>query len=130
LNFLTRGRHFRYSHGESAAEAPFIMTRSKVQALFWISTVLAGLSVILVISNGILFLVNQEAQAAINRRQQFINQSAQLGRVNEALVRALATSAANNKDDQLRDLLAQHGITFQVNPAQPDLAPVPPNGKK
>jgi hypothetical protein len=95
------------------------MTRTKAQALFWISTALAGLSVILVVSNGILFLVNQEAQAAINRRQQFINQSTQLGRLNEALVRALATSAANNKDGQLRDLLAQHGITFQVNPPQP-----------
>jgi hypothetical protein len=141
LNFLTWGRHFRYSHDESAAEAAFIMTRSKAQALFWMTTVLAGLSVILVISNGILFLVNQEAQAAINRRQQFINQSAQLGRVNEALVRALATSAANNKDDQLRDLLAQHGITFQVNPAQPGPAQasptesgavpaVPPSGQK
>jgi hypothetical protein len=94
------------------------MARLTEQALFWISTALAGLSVILVVSNGILFLVNQEAQATINRRQQFINQSAQLGRVNEALVRALATSAANNKDDQLRDLLAQHGITFQVNPPQ------------
>jgi len=99
------------------------MARSKEQALFWISTVLAGLSVVLVISNGILFLVNQEAQATINRRQQFINQSAQLGRVNEALVRALATSAANNKDDQLRDLLAQHGITFQVTPPEPATAP-------
>jgi hypothetical protein len=99
------------------------MTRTKAQALFWISTALAGLSVILVVSNGILFLVNQDAQAVINRRQQFINQSTQLGRLNEALVRALATTAANNKDDQLRDLLAQHGITFQINPRQPGPAP-------
>ena len=106
------------------------MANSKAQALFWISTALAGLSVILVISNGILFLVNQDAQATINRRQQFINQSVQLGRVNEALVRALATSAASNKDNQLRDLLAQHGITFQINPPQPSAAPsAPSNGK-
>jgi uncharacterized membrane protein YeiB len=101
------------------------MSRTKARALFWISTALAGLSVILVVSNGILFLVNQEAQAAVNRRQQFINQSAQLGRLNEALVRALATSAANNKDDQLRELLAQHGITFQVKPPQPGPPPGP-----
>jgi hypothetical protein len=90
--------------------------------------VLAGLSVVLVVVNGI--LVNQEGLAAINRRQQFINQSAQLGRLNEALVHALATSAANNRDDQLRDLLAQHGITFQVNPPQPNPAIAsPPSGK-
>jgi uncharacterized membrane protein YeiB len=121
---------FRYSGGESAAVVAFDMARSKARALFWISTVLAGLGVILVIGNGILFLVNQDAQAAINRRQQFINQSAQLGRLNEALVRALATNAANNKDDQLRDLLAQHGITFQVNPAEPGPAPAAPSGGK
>jgi hypothetical protein len=82
--------------------------------LFWISTVLAAVSIVLVVSNGTLYLVNQEIQAAVNQRQQFINQSVQLGRVNEALVRSLATSAASNKDDQLRDMLAQHGITFQV----------------
>ena len=35
------------------------------------------------------------------------------------------TSAANNKDDQLRELLAQHGITFQVNPPQPGPPPGP-----
>ena len=108
----------------------FDMARAKARVLFWISTVLAGLSVILVISNGLLFLVNQEAQAAVNRRQQFINQSAQLGRLNEALVRALATTAANNKDDQLRDLLAQHGITFQVNPPQPGPVPSAPSSGK
>ncbi len=108
----------------------FDMARAKARVLFWISTLLAGLSVILVISNGLLFLVNQEAQAAVNRRQQFINQSAQLGRLNEALVRALATTAANNKDDQLRELLAQHGITFQINPTQPSpAAAMPPSGK-
>src|SRR5712692_4851389 len=98
--------------------------------LFWVLTALAVLSVILVVSNGVLFLVNLDEQAVINRRQQFINQSVQLGRVNEALVRALAMSAANNKDDQLRDLLAQHGITFQVTPNQADPSRIAaPSGK-
>jgi hypothetical protein len=109
---------FRYSRPtQPRGEAASGMAQGKAQALFWLSTVLAGLSVILVISNGLLFLSNQETQATINRRQQFINQSVQLGRLNEALVRALATAAANNKDDQLRELLAQHGITFQIAPA-------------
>lgn len=85
--------------------------------LFWLMTSLAGISVVLVVVNGIIFLVNQSAQAEINQRQQFINQSAQLGRVQEGLVRALAQSAANNKDDQLRDLLAQYGVTYTVNPS-------------
>src|SRR5258708_22536046 len=87
--------------------------------VFWIMTSLAGISVVLVIVNGVIFLTNQSAQAEVNQRQQFINQSAQLGRVQEVLVRALATSAANNKDDQLRDLLSQHGVSFTVKSLPP-----------
>ncbi len=84
--------------------------------LYWIMTSLAGISVILVIVDGVLFLTNQSAQAEVNQRQLFISQSAQYGRIQEGLVRALAASAANNKDDQLRDLLAQYGVTYTVNP--------------
>jgi hypothetical protein len=87
--------------------------------LFWVMTSLAGISVALVIVNGVIFLTNQSAQAEVNQRQQFINQSAQLGRLQEGLVRALQISAANNKDDQLRDLLAQHGFTVPSMPAAP-----------
>src|SRR5258708_40312138 len=106
-----------------------MVRRNQTQTIFWVSTVLALLSVVLVVSNGILFLINQEAQAAVNRRQQFIAQTAQLARVNEALVRALATTAANNGDEQLRDLLTQHGITFSVNgPEMPAGAAPPTSG--
>jgi hypothetical protein len=84
---------------------------------FWIMTILAGISVVLVIVNGVIFLTNQSVQAEINQRQQFISQSVQLGRLHEGLVRAMQISAATNKDDQLRDLLAQHGFT--VPPAPP-----------
>jgi hypothetical protein len=84
--------------------------------LYWVMTSLAGISVVLVIVNGVIFLTDQSAQAEVNQRQQFINQSAQLGRVQEGLIRALALSAANNKDDQLRDLLAQFNISYTVNP--------------
>ncbi|MBV8653849.1 MAG: hypothetical protein JO255_20490 [Alphaproteobacteria bacterium] len=84
--------------------------------LYWVMTSLAGLSVVLVVVNGVIFLTDQSAQAEVNQRQQFINQSAQLGRVQEGLIRALALSAANNKDDQLRDLLAQFNISYTINP--------------
>ncbi len=58
---------------------------------------------------------NRTVQAEVNRRQQFINQSIQLGRVNEALIRALAAAAVSNKDDKLRDLLADNGITINAS---------------
>jgi hypothetical protein len=82
----------------------------KGQAIFWASTVLAVLSVILVVSDGVLFLGNHDARELVNRRQQFINQSIQLARFNEVLVRSLAASAAANDDTQLRQLLDQLGL--------------------
>jgi hypothetical protein len=69
----------------------------------------------LVVGYIILVQENRTVQADVNRRQQFINQSIQLGRVNEALIRALAAAAVSNNDDKLRDLLAENGITINAS---------------
>jgi len=71
----------------------------------------------LVVAYIILVQGDRSIQAKANQRQQFINQSIQLGRVNEALIRALA--AAANKDEKLRDLLAQNGITINSTTGAP-----------
>jgi hypothetical protein len=76
---------------------------------------LSGITLILVVVYIVLIQGNRSVQGEINQRQQFINQSIQLGRINDALIRALATEAVGNKDDKLRELLAQNGIT--INPA-------------
>jgi hypothetical protein len=105
---------------------------------------LAGLTLVLVCINVWLVLSDQSRQAEVNQRQQFINQSIQLGRVNESLVRALATAAVNNKDDKLRNLLTEQGINFTYTPnaaattgtapaasgtpPTPGTAPAPANG--
>ncbi len=75
---------------------------------------MSALTLVLVVAYVILGQDNRSVQAEVNRRQQFINQSIQLGRVNEALVRALATAAVDGKDDKLRDLLTQNGITINA----------------
>jgi len=75
---------------------------------------LSGITLILVVAYIILEQDNRSVQAEVNRRQQFINQSIQFNRVNDALIRALATTAVNDKDDKLRDLLAQNGITINA----------------
>jgi hypothetical protein len=75
---------------------------------------LSGFSLVLVIVYIILVQDNRSVQLEVNRRQQFINQSLQLGRINEALIRALAAAAVSNKDDKLRDLLTQNGITINA----------------
>jgi hypothetical protein len=69
----------------------------------------------LVVAYIILVQDNRKVQADVNRRQQFINQSIQLGRINEALIRALAAAAVGNKDDKLRDLLSENGITINAS---------------
>ena len=82
--------------------------------LYRVTVGLSALSLILVIAYIILVQDNRSVQLEVNRRQQFINQSVQLGRINEALIRALAAAAVSNKDDKLRDLLADNGITINA----------------
>ena len=80
----------------------------------WIAVGLSGLTLLLVAAYIVLVQDNRTVQAEVNQRQQFINQSIQLGRVNEALIRALASAAVSNKDDRLRELLTQNGITINA----------------
>ena len=82
--------------------------------LYWIGVGLSGLTFVLVVIYIVLVQDNRLVQAEVNQRQQFINQSIQLGRVNEALIRALATTAVSSKDDKLRELLTQNGITINA----------------
>src|SRR5271169_3034970 len=89
---------------------------------------LSGITLILVVVYLYQIEQNRSVQAEVNQRQQFINQSIQFGRVNEALIRALATVAVNDKDDKLRDLLAQNGIT--INPKTGAPVPAVGNGGK
>jgi hypothetical protein len=92
------------------------------RALFWIATILAAGCIVLVAVNIVLSLVNQRAQAEVNERQHTIAESIQLKQLQDGIVRALATSANNNKDEQLRDLLVQLGFAV-VNQAPGAAAP-------
>ena len=93
--------------------------------LYRLSVALSGITLILVIVYIVLFQDNRTVQSEINQRQQFINQSIQLGRVNDALIRALATTAFSDKDDKLRDLLAQSGITINPTTGAPEREAMP-----
>ena len=78
--------------------------------------VLAGLSLLLVIVNGALAVANHSTQAEVNARAQYVNQSVQLGRLEQAIVRAAAAAAINNKDSKLGELLTANGIRYQAAP--------------
>jgi hypothetical protein len=83
--------------------------------LYWMTVGLSAAAGALVVAYIILVQENRTVQADVNRRQQFINQSTQLGRINEVLIRALAATAVSNKDDKLRELLADNGITINAS---------------
>jgi hypothetical protein len=83
------------------------------------------MTLVLVVVYIVLIQGNRSVQSEVNQRQQFINQSIQLGRVNDALIRALATMAVSNNDDKLRDLLAQSGITINPTTGAPEREAAP-----
>ena len=93
--------------------------------LYWMTVALSAAAGALVVAYIILVQDNRTVQAEVNRRQQFINQSIQLGRINEALIRALAAGAVNDKDDKLRDLLVQNGITINPTTGMPEPSRAP-----
>jgi hypothetical protein len=100
--------------------------------LFWLSTILASLCLVLVVANSVLILSNQSVRAEVDQRQQFLNQSIQLSRLNQELVNALAAAVLKNNNTAIRDLLASNGITVLVNEAPAGAAPpaggTPPPG--
>jgi hypothetical protein len=97
--------------------------------LYWAVVGLSGLSLLLVATYIVLVQDNRSVQLEVNQRQQFINQSIQLGRVNDVLIRALAAAAVNSNDDRLRNILAQSGITINAAGEPEKVAPQPPAGK-
>jgi hypothetical protein len=93
--------------------------------LYRLLVALSAITLVLVVVYIVLIQDNRSVQAEVNRRQQFINQSIQLGRINDALIRALATSAVSDNDDKLRELLAQNGISINPTTGAPEKQATP-----
>jgi hypothetical protein len=93
--------------------------------LYRLLVALSGITLVLVVVYIVLFQDNRSVQSEINQRQQFINQSIQLGRINDALIRALAATAVSDNDDKLRGLLAQNGIAINPTTGAPEREPAP-----
>ena len=91
----------------------------------WTSLTLAGLALVLVIANSVLFVRNQAIQFEVNQRQQVINQGLQLARIRQVLAQLLAQAQIAHNDRELSDLLVRHGITVSAAPANPPPAAAP-----
>ena len=93
--------------------------------LYRLLVALSGITLVLVVVYIVLIQDNRAVQSEINQRQQFINQSIQLGRINDALIHALAATAVSDNDDKLRDLLAQNGIAINPTTGAPEREAAP-----
>ncbi len=82
---------------------------------YWTLTILAGLVLLLSVGTITLSAGNRTTMNEVNKRQQYINQSIQLSRLNSQLIQSLAAASAQTGDQELRNLLSAHGITYKTN---------------
>ena len=90
---------------------------------------LGALAVLLVVANGVLFTQNRAAQAALNRRQAFVQQTVPLEGLYNEIVKTLAQMGVKGNDRQMLNMLASQGLTITVNAPAADAAPSAPAGK-
>ena len=90
---------------------------------------LGALAVLLVVANGVLFTQNRAAQAALNRRQAFVQQTVPLEGLYNEIVKTLAQMGVKGNDRQMLNMLASQGLTITVNAPAVDAAPSAPAGK-
>ena len=76
---------------------------------------LALISCVLVAINMYFVTENQKLQRQVAERQQFITQSVQIQAIAREIVGALANLAAKNNDEQLKQMLTSHGVSFSAN---------------
>jgi hypothetical protein len=88
-------------------------------------TALGAVALLLVIANGVLFTQNRGAQAELNARQQYLQQTVGLESLYRDIVKALAELGAKNNDQQLLQMLAAQGINVTVTPPTPAAQPAP-----
>lgn len=81
------------------------------------------LALLLAVSNAVVFSLNRDAQAEINARQQYLQQTGSLEGLYRDIVKALAELAVKNNDPQLLQMLAAQGINVSFTPAAPPSAP-------
>jgi hypothetical protein len=91
---------------------------------FWILTVLALATAVLVVANMHQFSANRELQAEVSQRGLYIQQSVPLENLSREIALALAQLSVRTQDEQVRALLGSLGITINVTQT-PAAAPAP-----
>jgi len=101
------------------------------KAQFWVLTVLAGLTALLVVGNMVRFSENRRLQAEVSERAMYVQQTVPLESLSREIALALAQLGVQRQDPQIQALLSSLGITVTVNqPGQADSARLPAKGGK
>ena len=93
------------------------MTGQRTGWIPWCGISLAGLSLLLVIANIALALVNARTQAEVAARQQFIADGPQYSAIGQAIVRSLNTAIAATNDQALIAMMQRHGLNPSTAPS-------------
>jgi len=95
--------------------------------IYWLSTGLSGILLLLVIGNIWLFQGNVDRQAEVNNRQATIQQAAQLEELNRTILQTLANLTVGSKGDkQIEQMLNNLGIKVNAEPTAPQTQPPSP----
>jgi len=86
---------------------------------FNVVVALAIVTLVLVVTNMVLFSRNRAQQQEINNRQLYVQQTAQLEGLYQQMIRAVAELSTRNNDAALGAVLTRQGITFNVTPTEP-----------
>ena len=79
----------------------------------WVLGAVSALCALLTAFN--VFMLSAEIrdlQTNVTTRQQFIQESIPLARMNDQIIQTLANMSARSNDVAIRDMLARHGVTF------------------
>lgn len=100
------------------------MSLSKTEAASYLATAAATVALVLFVGNAWMVNSTQNLQRQLNERQVQINSGTQISNLNGQLVRALGTAVVAQKDEQIKKLLTDHGITVQLEkPTTPAAKP-------
>lgn len=90
---------------------------------FWLLSAIGALALVLVTWNMIMVHRNSSLQGDVNARAQYVQQSVQLQGLYQGIIKTIASLSVRDKDEALKNVLTQEGITVSVNAPAPASAP-------
>lgn len=93
-------------------------TTSLKAGQFWLLNLLAVVAGGLLVAYVLLFEGNLDLRKEVQQRAQFVQQTGPLEKLNNEIIKALASLAAKDQDADINKLLADHGIRYEFRPTE------------